>query len=177
MGLANHALYLHEIAKKYPHVVKSGKPFKIKIKTEDSTGCLQDKILLVDPSQTLQQGGIVKTLTGKDSNQTKREDPIENMNAFEDPYESAQSDGLEETKVSDIKEEFEEMEDDDLPVIHQQNENIIAIKHEESVQTKKTKSKKAPSGHDFSRKCSYCEKVFNKASFYRFHMRSHHYWG
>ena len=72
MYIANQAVYWQEIADKYPHIMKAGKPFKIKIKTEDSKGCLQEKFLLVDPTQTLQQGGVVETLSENDFKQTER---------------------------------------------------------------------------------------------------------
>ena len=70
--VAHQAIYLQEIAKKYPYILQAGKQFRIKIKTEDSNGCLQEKVLLVDPTQTLQQGGIVRTLS--DENLNKPED-------------------------------------------------------------------------------------------------------
>ena len=89
MDIANQAVYLQEIAQKYPHILKTGKPFKIKIKTEDYKGCLQEKILLVDPTQTLQQGGIVETLLEKDSKQTESvkwrqydQNQVEDMNSL-----------------------------------------------------------------------------------------------
>ena len=66
--VAHQATYLQEIAKKYPHILKAGKQFRIKIKTEDSKGILVQKVLLVDPTQTLQQGGIVQTLSENDIN-------------------------------------------------------------------------------------------------------------
>ena len=68
LDLANQALYLQETAKKYPDVIRAGKPFKIQIKTEDSQGILQDKVLLVDPTKTLQQGGIMETLKEEGEN-------------------------------------------------------------------------------------------------------------
>ena len=37
-GVTNQAVYLQEIARKYPHILKAGKQFRIKIKTEDSKG-------------------------------------------------------------------------------------------------------------------------------------------
>ena len=61
--VANQAIYMQEITKKYPHILKAGRQFRIKIKTEGSKGCLQERVLLVDPTQTLQQGGIVQTLS------------------------------------------------------------------------------------------------------------------
>ena len=67
MYLANQALYLQEIANKYPHVIESGRPFKVQIRTEDSKGLFQDKVLLVDPTKTLQQGGMVETVKEEDS--------------------------------------------------------------------------------------------------------------
>ena len=75
LHLANQALYLQEITNKYPHVIKSGRPFKVQIKTEDSKGLLQDKVLLVDPTKTLQQGGLVETLKEEDSIGSTKENP------------------------------------------------------------------------------------------------------
>ena len=175
--LANQALYLQEIAEKYPHVIKNGMPFKIKIKTEDSLGYLQDKVLLVDPTQTLQEGGIVETLAVMELNQTKRENLIEKTNAVEGKDESAQSEDLGKTEVSDIKDEIEDVEYGDLPVTNNSSEDAKGIKVEESIETDNVKAKKAPSGHNFLRKCSLCEKVFNKPSAYGNHMIYDHYWG
>ena len=174
LHLANQALYLQEIAKKYPHVIKSGKPFKIKIKTEDSTGCLQNKVLLVDPTQTLQQGGIVETLTEEDTFQPKRENPIKNINAVESSNESGQSEDLEETKMSDIKEELEEIGDADLPATNRQIDNDIGIKQEESIHTKKMEIIEFPSGPSNPQKCSTCGKeVANIGSLKRHNMLVH----
>ena len=87
--LANQALYMQEIAQKYPHIIKTGKPFKIKIKTEDSKGSLHENILLVDPTQTLQQGEIMDTPEEKyleqgerfNSTQNDLEDSEEELNS------------------------------------------------------------------------------------------------
>ena len=65
-GVAHQAMYLQEISKKYPHILKAGKQFRIKIKTKDAKGCIQEEFLQVDPTQSLQEGGIVKTLTEDD---------------------------------------------------------------------------------------------------------------
>ena len=85
---------------------------------------------------------------------------------------------------TDFKEEFEEIEEDDAPVIDQSNESdeAIGVTQGDNIQKKnvRTNDKIArPSSNrkGFPKKCTFCEKVLNTGSSYRNHRRYKHYWG
>ena len=68
----------------YPQVLKGGKQFKIRIRTEGSDGCSSEKIMLVDPNRTLQKGGIVKAISTNDLNHAKRRKLVDHDKTRED---------------------------------------------------------------------------------------------
>ena len=109
-GAAYQAMYLQEITRKYPQILKDGKQFKIKIKTEDFKGSLSEKLLLVDPTITLQQGRVVQTISETDfklaegkklvQNDEKRE---KNSFVLKTGNETSNSNGFEEEMMIDVQ--------------------------------------------------------------------------
>ena len=79
-GAAYQAMYLREITRKYPQIIKDGKQFKIKIKTEDLDGSLSEELLLVDPTSTLQEGRVVQTISEIDFKHAETKKLLQNEN-------------------------------------------------------------------------------------------------
>ena len=160
MYIANQALYLQEIAQKYPHIMKTGQPFKIKIKTDDSKGCLQEKILLVDPTQTLQQGGVVETLWASDSNQTKR------VNRRQ--YDENQAEDKNSLNASQVK--TEEFSED-----HQTSNTGFADSEKSSAEafpeSDEDDQTQMPAEKE---QCQFCDKTFNSINALNLHTNETH---
>ena len=161
MYIANQAVYWQEIAHKYPHIMKTGKPFKIKIKTEDSKGCLQEKVLLVDPNQTLQQGGIVETLSENDLNQTKRG----NLKQYV-KNEMEETNSLTSNQVKSVKSSGDDQTPNIVKANSEESANESFSEHEEDNKTQKREAKE---------QCQFCKKRFQQINALNCHVNETHY--